>query len=135
MAKTTHNKLFFLLFTYSIVLLHAIIPHCHAADAHAMFQTEKAATHTCDGHHYHEEDANHSSHEHQVCQNDDLHGQYLKADASSIDFDAMIAEAVDYWIYLICDFEGKSSFTSVQSDALVRSCYLHANIHRGPPAC
>jgi hypothetical protein len=135
MAKSTHNKLLFLLFTYSIVLLHAIIPHCHAADAHAVFQTEKTATHTCEGHHHHDHDADDSSHEHQVCQSDDLHGQYLKADASSIDFDVLLTDTVELWSFVIYDFNENINFASVQSDAFVRSCILDSNIHRGPPAC
>jgi hypothetical protein len=134
MAQATQNKLFILLLSYSIVLLHAIVPHCHAADAHAMFQTEKTSTHTCDSHHHHDDASEQTSHEHQVCQSDDLHGQYLKAEASSIDFDALLAEVVDVWLYIIHDSKENTTYSSVPSDAIVRCCILDSNIHRGPPA-
>ena len=133
MSKTTQTKILLLLFTYSIVLLHAIIPHCHSGDAHAEHQPNNKQTHKCDGHHHDEKE---QSHEHQVCQNDDLHGNYLKSSSNySASFEFAQAEIVQLFYFVAFDLKEQTSTSKPTSTAVVRSCCIDSNILRGPPAC
>ncbi len=121
-----------LLFTYSIVMLHAIIPHCHAEDAHSTAQHVSSHTHVCD---HHSDDSSAESHTHQVCQSDDLHGNYLKSETDS-NTPSMVATVVRmvwsmFTPYVLTDLLRHGSY---EPHKVVHRGYWIIKPLRGPPA-